>query len=166
MEAERWVLWRQDDNGASAVIERFAEERSAREKMEELEARGHKQLYWVEQEKVLPVLNLVVIRSRDLEKAQVFYEAIGLSFERHQHGSGPIHLACERDGLVFEIYPTKKEGVIEVRLGFMVRSLDGVLEGIANAGGNIVQTAEESPWGRRAVVEDPDGHKVELVEVD
>lgn len=45
-----WTLWRQDDNGASAVIERFETREDAAEKLAALEARGHKQFYWIEGE--------------------------------------------------------------------------------------------------------------------
>ncbi len=52
--------------------------------------------------------NLVVIRSSDLERAEKFYSALGLTFTRHSHGNGPIHLASEQAGQVFEIYPVEK----------------------------------------------------------
>lgn len=42
-----WVLWRQDDNGVRAEVARFAAEEQARARAAELEARGHKQTYWV-----------------------------------------------------------------------------------------------------------------------
>lgn len=52
-----------------------------------------------------PVPNLLVIRSRDLDRAARFYEAFGMTFHRHAHGREPEHLACELDRFVFEIYP-------------------------------------------------------------
>lgn len=42
-----------------------------------------------------PLLNLVVIRSVDLDRAEKFYNALGLLFERHSHGIGPEHLAWD-----------------------------------------------------------------------
>lgn len=50
-------------------------------------------------------INLLVIRSPDIDRAVCFYEVLGLSFEKHAHGNGPLHYACESDGFVFEIYP-------------------------------------------------------------
>ena len=52
-----------------------------------------------------PRPNLLVIRSADVEQAVKFYEALGLTFLKHRHGSGPEHFACEAEGFVFEIYP-------------------------------------------------------------
>ena len=114
-----------------------------------------------------PSLNLVVIRSSDLDRAQHFYEALGLSFERHSHGKGPEHLAAELgpDGFVFEIYPANdKVGDTKgTRIGFRVGSIDNLINDLVTAGGKIAQDPHDSEWGRRAVVIDPDGHKVELL---
>jgi hypothetical protein len=42
-----WVVWRQDDNGNRFVVTRRASRVEAEEVAAEMEARGHKQLYWV-----------------------------------------------------------------------------------------------------------------------
>ncbi len=47
----RWRLMRQDDNGNVFMIEVFTDENHARSKGKELEAKGHKQTYWVEEHK-------------------------------------------------------------------------------------------------------------------
>ncbi|RYD29752.1 MAG: glyoxalase/bleomycin resistance/dioxygenase family protein, partial [Verrucomicrobiaceae bacterium] len=39
-------------------------------------------------------LNLVVLRSRDMEHAADFYNRLGLEFSRHRHGKGPEHFAA------------------------------------------------------------------------
>lgn len=46
----RWTLWRQDDNGSSAVIATSLTKEAAKARMAELEARGHKQHYWIEED--------------------------------------------------------------------------------------------------------------------
>lgn len=45
-----WCLWRQDDNGNRVLIRCFADRRAAERMRDEMEARGHKQLYWVEEQ--------------------------------------------------------------------------------------------------------------------
>lgn len=114
----------------------------------------------------LPALNLVVIRSPDIEKAAVFYSALGIHFTKHAHGTGPEHYASEGAGLTFEIYPQGEAGLATTgtRLGFIVEDLDALLPALVEGGGRIASPAKDSPWGRRAVVVDPDGHKVELVQ--
>lgn len=44
----RWVVKRQDDNGHVFEIARFSSSLEAEAVAAEYEARGHKQMYWVE----------------------------------------------------------------------------------------------------------------------
>ncbi len=112
----------------------------------------------------IPRLNLTVIRSSDLERAVRFYEAVGLIFTKHTHGSGPLHYAWEGDGQTFEIYSLLpgSPATIGTRIGFAVADVDETVKLLLSAGGLLVAPAKESPWGLRAVVADPDGHRVEL----
>ncbi|WP_390620787.1 VOC family protein [Posidoniimonas corsicana] len=111
-------------------------------------------------------LNLLVIRSADMNRAQQFYEAVGLQFARHSHGSGPEHLAHESGGVVFEIYPPSDpaENTTSTRLGFAVASVDATISLLASLGAVVKRQAQDSEWGRRAVVLDFDKHVVELIE--
>lgn len=108
-------------------------------------------------------LNLMVIRVADLEKAQQFYEGLGLQFVRHRHGNGPEHLSAELGEAVFELYPQSQQGssTRAVRLGFSVPHLDEIVALLPSEA--VHSSPQDSPWGRRAVVIDPDGHKIELV---
>ena len=111
-------------------------------------------------------LNLIVIRSNDSERAVQFYSLLGLTFAHHQHGNGLPHVAAQSGSLTFEIVPRKDgtDSTAAVRLGFQVACLDAVMGRLQNAGAKIVQAPKMSPWGRRAVVDDPDGHRIELTE--
>lgn len=113
-------------------------------------------------------INLVVLRSPDLARAAAFYtRLLGIEFMRHRHGTGPEHYAAELSGGVFELYPVSAEGLstLGTRIGFRVPSVDKALERLAECPETVVSAAKDSEWGRRAVVKDPDGHRVELVEV-
>jgi lactoylglutathione lyase len=111
------------------------------------------------------ILNLVVIRSADLERAAHFYGTLGIRLEREQHGSGPNHLAGRAGPVVLEIYPREETGDTRgIRLGFRVESLTATLAAVQEAGGVVTSPPRNSPWGLRAVVADPDGHRVELIE--
>ena len=115
-----------------------------------------------------PFLNLVVLRAPDIEEAQRFYSLLGFSFTKHAHGSGPEHYAADSGAQIFEIYPqADAEGSTKsTRIGFKVRGVDAVVARLVSGGGKIVSPVKDSPWGRRAVVSDPIGHKLELVEDD
>jgi len=111
-----------------------------------------------------PALNLVVIRSTDIERARQFYLAMGLSMSRDAHDSGPAHYVSVVCGLVFEIYPLApgQPPTTGTRLGFQVDSVDGVVPALIAAGGGVVVAPRDVAGGRHAVVTDLDGHRVEL----
>jgi predicted enzyme related to lactoylglutathione lyase len=113
-----------------------------------------------------PRVNLVVLRVADIDRAAAFYRLAGFVFAKHAHGSGPEHYASEADGFVFELYPaTAEHGVSSsTRIGISVADVDEVAAALAAVdGAKLVSPPKDSEWGRRAVVADPDGHRVELV---
>jgi lactoylglutathione lyase len=114
-----------------------------------------------------PMLSLVVLQSRDVEKAKDFYSLLGLSFVEEQHGKGPRHYSSILGALVLEIYPCQGDGQpAPLRIGFRVPRLDQILNTMRCGGVPIVRELKDSPWGRRGVVEDPDGNRVELAALD
>lgn len=115
----------------------------------------------------VPMLNLLVLYSHDPEPLVTFYERLGLTFDKHRHGVGVEHHAAELSGGgVFEIYPAKPdESATRVRVGFRVGSVDDSVAQLAASGATVVGRPKDSEWGRRAVVADPDGNRVELTEI-
>jgi lactoylglutathione lyase len=111
-------------------------------------------------------LNLVVIRSTNLEKSGKFYQMLGLSFVKHRHSNGLEHLSCQAGQIVFEIYPqtAKAEVTTGTRLGFKVINLASLIVKLQQENVPVIAKPTESEWGQRAVVVDPDGHRVELVQ--
>lgn len=111
-------------------------------------------------------LNLVVLRVADIDRSADFYRLLGLQFTKHTHGSGPGHYASEADGFVLELYPASPEQPVSAstRIGFAVADVDAAASALgAVAGARVVSAPKDSEWGRRAVVADLDGHRVELV---
>lgn len=111
-----------------------------------------------------PHPNLTVIRCADIEASVEFFRVLGLEFEKHRHGAGPEHYAASNGNWTFELYPasTKFPASSSTRIGFAVESCDGVAERLRAAGFSLDLDPVDSPWGRRAVAVDPDGHRVEL----
>lgn len=112
-----------------------------------------------------PRLNLVVLRSPDIDRAAEFYRSLGLQFTKHAHGKGAEHYSSVLTGLVFEIYPltAKSTPTTSTRIGFNVGEVDHLVKVIEALGAEIVSPPEDSEWGRRAVVKDLDGHTIELL---
>ncbi|MEP7284489.1 MAG: VOC family protein [Chloroflexota bacterium] len=115
-----------------------------------------------------PILNLLVLRTANLDASLVFYKCLGLEFVEEQHGTGSFHYACEIGGTVIEMFPGKPGTAPDRRtagatvLGFQVTNIDELVETLQNSGSIVLTSAQESSYGRRAVVQDPDGRAIEL----
>ncbi len=112
------------------------------------------------------MLSLVVIRAQDPDRLVSFYSALGFHFTRHRHGQGPEHLSSTIGETVFEIYPVSgaDESTASTRLGFSVPSLSNALGQLRGIQATVLIEPSDTPFGRRAVVKDFEGHKVELYE--
>lgn len=112
-------------------------------------------------------LNLVVIKTNRQEELIPFYNALGIEFEHHKHGSGPYHYVADLGAVTFEIYALPK-GVETAddttRLGFTIVGLNDTILKLAALGVEIIQAPASTEWGYAAVVKDVDGRKIELVE--
>ncbi|MBX2878138.1 MAG: glyoxalase/bleomycin resistance/extradiol dioxygenase family protein [Saprospiraceae bacterium] len=109
--------------------------------------------------------NLLVIKTHQLEITRQFYQSLGIPFQQHRHGNGPIHYAAEMGILVFEIYPLSDQQTIvdsSTRLGFEVLQLDNLIAALSVD--VILKKPYQSEWGYQALVRDPDGRKVELTQ--
>lgn len=111
-------------------------------------------------------LSLVVIRSVNLEKSIKFYQMLGLNFAKHRHGNGLEHFASRIGQVTFEIYPqtARMEVTTGTRLGFQVLDLDAIVIELQKEDVIFITKPSMSEWGRRAVVVDPDGHRIELTQ--
>ena len=112
------------------------------------------------------LLSLVVIRAVDIDRAVHFYERLGLQFDKQRHGNGPEHYSTNLGTTLFEIYPYKNgaKTTAGVRLGFIVKSLSELMERLKTLEIKIISPLQNNESGSFAVVEDFDGHKVELSE--
>jgi predicted enzyme related to lactoylglutathione lyase len=110
-----------------------------------------------------PQLNLIVVYASDPDQSKRFYETLGLTFSSEKHGRGPAHYASRTNATIFEIYP-RSDGHAPgpLRIGFQVAGLDAILEDLQRLPAQLVTPPQNTPWGRRAVVHDPDGYVVEL----
>ena len=106
-------------------------------------------------------MSLVVMRVADLSASRHFYEGLGLTFVEEQHGRGPEHLSTVLGGVVFELYPLRSgSSTAGLRLGLRVVDLDAITRQL----GEAVLSDSDRDGDRLVVIQDPDGHKVELTE--
>ncbi len=107
-------------------------------------------------------LNLLVLRTSKLEDLRKFYSALGACFKSERHGNGPEHYAATLgDDLVLELYPVLDGSTPDagLRLGLSVEDVGETLRSLGQT-----TTPRQTQWGLRALVHDPDGRTVELLQ--
>jgi catechol 2,3-dioxygenase-like lactoylglutathione lyase family enzyme len=126
---------------------------------------------------VMHATKLVV---RDVDRAEGFYTALGLTVMSRNHGGeGDVRqkqtwlAASEGENPHIVILsqftelpaPAPRDYPGEVWLCFQVPDIDAAAAAVVELGGAIVREGEDQPkWGLRAgVVRDPEGHLIEIV---
>jgi catechol 2,3-dioxygenase-like lactoylglutathione lyase family enzyme len=105
-------------------------------------------------------ITLIVLRCADVERAREFYEALGLTLVAERHGNGPPHYSATIGRTVLQLYPRRGPETRGMRLGLSVSDLAAAVAAVERIGGRVVRTeATQTP---SAIVEDPDGHTIEL----
>jgi predicted enzyme related to lactoylglutathione lyase len=111
----------------------------------------------------------VIVFAADAEKTRAFYDAIGIDLQPEQHEDEAIQFAADLDGCHFAVFPAAHAGSApsacaagETMPGFLVPAVDKAVETIRALGAPVLQEPDDYPWGRRALVEGPDGRRVEL----
>ncbi len=90
---------------------------------------------------------------------------MGLGFEYHWHGNGPMHYSAEVDGTVLEFYPLTKsqKGTDKnFRLGFSVDDLGKTIEALQGSNWIVLSPVNVTEWGKTVVIQDLDERKIEL----
>ncbi|SEW52516.1 VOC family protein [Chitinophaga arvensicola] len=113
----------------------------------------------------MPHLHLIVIKTSQPDLLSGFYTSLGFQFHYHRHGNGPFHYASVGEGPLLEIYPLPKNVTVAdhtTRLGFTVANVDDILQKLPEA--TIISAPELTEWGYSAIIQDPDGRKIELLQ--
>jgi len=113
-----------------------------------------------------PFLNLVRLRSADLDATESFYSVMGMFGARKvsKNNEAYLEIAVYRNGPVLEFYLMVPgvESTSSVRIRFNIDTV-GYIDDLVDAGGELVQDIIRNEEGEFAIVKDPDGHEVELV---
>ena len=111
-------------------------------------------------------LRLIVIRTAEPERLTKFYNILGLTFDYHKHGNSPFHYAAHVGATVLEIYPLTKSqnGAADnsLRLGFGLDNFESVIDKLKENQINFLSNPTETDFGLMAIIEDPDGRKLEI----
>lgn len=117
-----------------------------------------------------PKLELLVLRTNDLQRAKEFYSCLGFKFIEEKHGSGPTHYSTQIHNTVMEIYPGTEAEPLSPRnagavmLGLTVESLNQVIEKLAEIGISPERPIRETELGKTTTILDVDGRFIQLTE--
>jgi len=110
-------------------------------------------------------IKLLVIRTANPELLAKFYGILGLTFEYHKHGNSPYHYSGLIRETVLEIYPltkTQHEADKTLRLGIAIDNFDEIIRLLKEQDIPFIAEPAQTDFGFLAIVEDPDGRKIEL----
>lgn len=102
-------------------------------------------------------LQLLVLRSHNVDRLRLFYESLGLSFIQEKHGKGPVHYSCKSGGIILELYPTIHDADT-VGLGFAVAGLEEIVASLNQE--YVYHQPVVVGNQKKAVLQDPDGRAV------
>ncbi len=105
------------------------------------------------------LLRAVILRTENPDRAAAFYIALGLPFAKK--GDAPVY-ACTQGDIILEIHVGMSQGA---RLQLQVPSLEAAISAAGKAGGRLDGRPEPTRMGKKAILLDPAGNRVELVEV-
>ncbi len=111
------------------------------------------------------MLKLLVIRTPGLHALHEFYKRLGFHFDYHQHGPSPYHYSATTGNTVIELYPLakrQKEADPYLRLGFELERFDDVIAELRKEATPFITEPTQTDFCFMAVVQDPDGRKIEL----
>ncbi|ATL48682.1 hypothetical protein COR50_16775 [Chitinophaga caeni] len=109
----------------------------------------------------------IVVHTLQLHALTTFYTQLGFRFECLQAYNGIMYYASKSLPKL-EIRPLHKSGQSNgntVTLEFGIKDLDQVVKQLTSRGISIVQHPTSTPLGYSAIVLDPDGRRVTLVQV-
>ena len=113
----------------------------------------------------------VILASRDPKALADFYsKALGLTFEREEHGGLDVHFGVDIGEIHFGIHPPKNLGRPEVgrsstSIAFNVDSLATVAATLKELGAVQITEPHDEGFGMVASYEDPEGNPFEVVEL-
>lgn len=109
----------------------------------------------------------IVVFVRDLPAARRFYkEQLGLPVSQETETMIEFLPACEtRLGVALALHEAAQKLVgRHTGITLNVKGLDELCKALVETGAHFTEPLERTPWGKMAVVADPDGNEFALVE--
>ena len=111
-------------------------------------------------------LGAAIILVEDLEKSIVFYRDI-LELKIKNQSPDWVEFQNEVQGAVLALHPAriKQKGFSNILVGFNVSNLESVCKKLEEKGVKFHKRITEESFGKHAIIEDPEGHLISIVEI-
>ena len=111
-------------------------------------------------------LGAAIILVEDLEKSIVFYRDI-LELKIKNQSPDWVEFQNEAQGAVLALHPAriKQKGFSNILVGFNVSNLESVCKKLEEKGVKFHKRITEESFGKHAIIEDPEGHLISIVEI-
>lgn len=111
----------------------------------------------------------LMLFARDIGRTVEFYRALGVPLEpvsggRFSADVGGIRMAVANGSAGELVARGGSPGTMMP--GFAVTSIESAVGGVEATGGTVVRAPEQLDWGHRAILADPDGRTVEVVQYE
>jgi lactoylglutathione lyase len=109
----------------------------------------------------------IILIVSEMEKSLVFYKDIlGLPIKSQSEAWTEFFV----NGTVLALHPaenkTKLKTGISILIGFMVSDLETNVKKLKENKVKFFKEAKEEPFGKHAIIEDPDGHLISIAEIN
>ena len=116
------------------------------------------------------VCGVVLFTEDPLRLARFYTEVLGVAFEREEHGGLAAHYGADVGETHFGLHPptnfAQSVGATRSAVAFAVEALEPYLERLERLGAPVVLPPHDEGFGRTTTYADPEGHLLELVELD
>ena len=102
-------------------------------------------------------LELIVLKSHEIEIIKSFYENIGISFLKEKHGNGIEHYSSLNIEPAIEIYPSNKNEKNHICLFLKVKNIESYVDMYLKK-----NKIKYEVVGNRVYLRDPDDNRIEV----
>lgn len=111
-------------------------------------------------------LRTLVLPVTNVEASTAFYKGV-LGFEEDSATDGMVWLRIGEQGIALLLHPIEKPEPVEngLVIELAVDNVDAAASAVGSSAGHVMQQPVDREWGvREAVVVDPDGYRIWLVQ--
>ena len=110
-------------------------------------------------------IGAVILLVSDMKRSTKFYsDTLGMKLKKQSKDWTEF----SEGGTVLAIHPARKKKVKKsnsMLVGFSVSDFEDVMEGLKKKKAKFYKKPKEEPFGKHAIIQDPDGHLISIVQM-